>query len=130
MVETGFMETKGRASMENPSMSACATAPLTQSRIREHFRHRTGRGRGQYLHDTAHYLIEIILERCDFEDVGSLIAFCEDPDNLRPWLPTEADRIIFSEGLVQGLREITSATLWETARRAKNEPFGPLSPSV
>lgn len=55
----------------------------------------------------AHDLIAEILAQYDSDEEESLIAFCANADNLRPWLSGAADRIIFSAGLVEGLREIS-----------------------
>ncbi len=63
--------------------------------------------RGQHIQDVALDLIAKILSQCDSDDAASLIAFCANADNLRPWLHNEADRIIFSAGLVEGLRELS-----------------------
>ena len=82
------------------------TAPSAQCEILGHFRRRAGHGHGQHLHNVARHLMEVILARRDFDDLDSLIVFCEAPDNLRPWLPSEADRIIFSDMLAEGLREL------------------------
>lgn len=64
--------------------------------------------RDQALGNIPYYLASAILEHDTFDTIDSLIAFCEDPDNLRPWVPSEADRIIFSDELAQRLRQIRS----------------------
>jgi len=74
--------------------------------ILAHFRQRRGHGRGQYLHSVTYHLMKMILDQKECAPLESLIEFCDTPDNLRRWLPAEADRIIFSDGLSQGLREI------------------------
>jgi hypothetical protein len=65
---------------------------------------------GRLLHNAARYLMRLILQEHEFADMDDLIAFCADPDNLRAWLPTETDRMIFSEGLVEGLRDIADGS--------------------
>jgi hypothetical protein len=87
-------------------MKPAATRLVVRAAILAHFQQRRGRGRGRYLHNVAYHLIRIILGQREFDSLESLIAFCDDPDNLCPWLPMEADRIILSNGLVQGLREL------------------------
>lgn len=62
----------------------------------------------QLLGNIPYYLARAILGHHAFETIESLIVFCEDPDNLQPWLPSETDRIVFSNELVQRLREIRS----------------------
>lgn len=71
-----------------------------------YFRRRCGRGR--ILHNAACHLVEHILKLLGTARVEDVIAFCSDPENLRPWLPTETDRLIFSEGLLEGLRDVAS----------------------
>ncbi len=88
-------------------MLESGSGSLSQSEILSHFRRRVGHGRGQHLHDVAHDLIGKILLRYDSRDTESLISFCANADNLRPWLRSEADRIVFAAGLVEGLREIS-----------------------
>jgi len=89
-------------------MKAAAATPVQRSVILAHFQRRRGHGRGPYLHNVAYHLVRIMLGQKDFDSLESLISFCDTPDNLRPWLPMEADRIIFSDGLVRGLHEILS----------------------
>jgi hypothetical protein len=78
-------------------------------------------GHCRLLHNAACYLIRLILEEHEFADMEELVAFCAAPDNLRMWLPSETDRIIFSEGLVEELRELTACFAREAARTVKNE---------
>lgn len=66
-------------------------------------------GADRTFNNVAYHLMRAILARHDFDGVETLIAFCKEPENLRPWLPTETDRIIYSDGLVEGLHEIASA---------------------
>ena len=84
------------------------TASSTQPGILGFFRRRIGHGREEYLHNVAYHLMAMILGRHDFDEVASLVTFCENPDNLQTWLPSEADRIVFSDMLVERLRTIPS----------------------
>lgn len=79
---------------------------INNDSIIEHFKHRGGHGRGQLLYNTTYYLMRMILADRSFESFEGLASFCEDPENLRTWLPCEADRVIFSEGLRLGLHEL------------------------
>ncbi len=83
-------------------------APLDRTKILDYFSRRNGSGSGRHLHGVAFYLMEHILSQRQFEDIESLEAFCRKPDNLGPWLPSEADRIVFGGGLVEGLGEMMS----------------------
>ncbi len=74
--------------------------------ILRYFRRRCGHGR--ILHNAACHLVQLILERVRSDRIEDLMAFCANPENLRPWLPTETDRFIFSEGLLEGLRHLAS----------------------
>jgi|GEM_PF-1876810 len=85
-------------------------ASSTRSEILAFFQRHIGHGREQHLHNIGYHLMAMILERHDSDDVDSLIAFCEDPDNLQPWLPSEADRIVFSDMLVERLHTIPSGS--------------------
>ncbi len=76
--------------------------------ILAHFLRRRSHDWGQYLHNVAYHLMRMILTQQEFDSLESLMAFCGAPENLRPWLPAEADRIILSRGLTQGLNEIPS----------------------
>lgn len=78
------------------------------NKILIHLRQYRGFRGDQLLGNVPYYLANAILEHHAFDTIESLIAFCEDPDNMRPWLPSEADRIVFSDELVQRLHEIRS----------------------
>ncbi len=80
--------------------------PLDDKPIIEFFKNRNGQGRGQLLHNANYYLIRMILAERQFDDVHDLAAFCGNPDSLRTWLPTEADRIIFAEGLREAFKDM------------------------
>lgn len=75
--------------------------------ILEHFRQRRGQGRGKYLDNLVYHLMRMILEGEEFGCLESLITFCRLPENLSRWLPTEADRMVFSGSLAQGLLEMS-----------------------
>lgn len=74
--------------------------------IVQYFHRRCGHGR--ILHNAACHLMQLILSRLGTDSIEDLMAFCADPQNLRPWLPTETDRYIFSIGLLEGLRDLAS----------------------
>ena len=78
--------------------------PVGGDVILAHFWQR--RGHGQYLRNVAYHLMRMILDQREFGSLESVIEFCGIPDNLRRWLPTKADRIIFSDDLTQRLREM------------------------
>jgi hypothetical protein len=99
--------------------------------IVEHFKNRHGHGRGEFLHNAAYYLIRMILSQRSFQSVHDLTTFCENPENLRWWLPSESDRIIFSDGLLEGLQEFretrtsasaSTSTSTSTPTSAKADP--------
>ena len=76
--------------------------------IIQHFRQCYGLRRGRFLHNVTYHLVSIILQQRDFPNMRSFIEFCKNPDNLRSWLPSQKDRIIFSAGLVETLRSMDS----------------------
>ncbi|HOW69989.1 MAG TPA: hypothetical protein PKY77_05240 [Phycisphaerae bacterium] len=75
-------------------------------RVVRYFRRRCGEGR--ILHNAACHLLQLILGQPGTGRVKDLMAFCANPENLKPWLPNATDRLIFSEGLLEGLRDLTS----------------------
>ncbi len=81
---------------------------LPSDTILAHLRRCGGSGCGQHLANVPYHLMSMIFNQHDFDSLGSLIAFCEEPRNLKRWLPSEADRIVFSNELVQCLREMSS----------------------
>ena len=78
--------------------------------ILDHFRKRLLQGRGQRFHDSVYLLLGLLFGHRDFDSVESLIEYCADHDNLRPWLLHEADRAMFSAELVHGLHDMISKT--------------------
>ena len=79
---------------------------LEKQAIIRHFNQCAHNGHAHLLHNAACYLMRLILKQRDFESVEALMEFCKEPGNLGAWLPTETDRIIFSEGLCEGLRDM------------------------
>lgn len=73
-----------------------------------YFQVRDGHGRGQLLHDAAYRLVRAALAKHDFHGFDQVMSFCEDPENLRPWLPSDPDRMLFVQGLRQGLHDENS----------------------
>ncbi len=71
---------------------------------------REGRtGGSRLLYDAASCLMGRILRGHDFDSLRALRHYCADTNHLRPWLPTRTDRVIFSEGLLEGLRDFESS---------------------
>ena len=87
-------------------MRTQAAKPMEGDVVLAHFRQCRGHGRGEYLDNVAYHLMRMILEGEEFDSLESVIRFCQIPENLGRWLPAEADRIVFSAALVQGLREM------------------------
>ncbi len=96
-------------------------------RILAYLRQRGGLRRGQRLGNVPYYLMSVILEHHDFDSLDSLIVFCENRDNLRRWVPSEGDRIVFSDQLVRRLREMPSNP--STGLDVPAEMEQPLSPT-
>ena len=82
---------------------------IDHDQIMRYFRLRHPFGGGHYLDNVTCQLAAMILQQREFPDVHSFIAFCEDPDNLRSWLPSGDDRVVFSADLVQILRAVRAA---------------------
>ena len=71
----------------------------------DRFRACADRGGEPYLHHVACHLLRLILTRHDFATLDDLVAFCDEPANLRTWLPSTTDRMAFSARLADGLRQ-------------------------
>lgn len=98
---------EGWPSMEQDIKNRDSTMESSE-RILVYLQQRGGKCRDQLLGNIPYYLASAILEHHAFDTIESLMSFCEDPDNMRPWLPSEADRVVFSDELLQRLREIGS----------------------
>lgn len=94
------------AEMKNQDADGYDWSQVSREAILAHFRNRPTGARGRHLHDSVHYLMRLILEHRDFHSIESLVEYCKNHDNLRPWLLREADRVIFSTELVRGLRDM------------------------
>lgn len=94
--------------------------PIDNDVIIGHFQGAAGYGRGRLLHNAACYLMRMILKEHAFADMEELTAFCGNPDSLRAWLPTETDRIIFAEGLVETLRDLPRSHGRRGAKERRN----------
>jgi len=103
-------------------VNARAPASRDGDVVLAHFRQRTGQGHGQHLRKVAHHVMGMVLDQLDFDSLDSLIAFCNDADNLKVWFPNEVDRAVFSHEFVQGLRELACVSSGECqAPRMKDE---------
>ena len=94
--------------MRNEDTKGHAWSQASGEAILAHFRNRPLRGCGQHFHDFVCHLLRLILEHRDFHSLELLVEYCGDYDNLRPWLLHEADRVMFSAELVQGLKEVAT----------------------
>ena len=81
---------------------------LCKEVILRHFRDRSSTG-DDLLHRAAHPLVGMIVEERGLSDVNSLMQFVEEPENLRPWLPSRNDRVWLSGAIRQGLQELSRA---------------------
>lgn len=100
---------------------------VPSDRVLAYIRQHNGLHRGHPFDSVPYYLMSMILKHHDFDDIESLIAFCEDRNNLRRWLPSEADRIVFSSELVRGLREMSAEPRMKSDMPAATRP--PSSPA-
>ncbi|UCC29314.1 MAG: hypothetical protein JSU86_14060 [Phycisphaerales bacterium] len=92
--------------MNNQDAGGHGRSQVSREAILAHFRNRPTRARGRHRRDSVHYLMRLILDHRDFNSLESLIEYCKNHDNLRPWLLREADRVIFSTELVRGLHDM------------------------
>ncbi len=98
---------------------------VCDERILASLMHQDSSGLNQFLENVPYYLAGSILKRNSFETIEAFRTFCEKPDNLRHWLPSEADRAVFSDELVRRLGNISS----ENAEHTDKQPEAPLHPS-
>ena len=96
----------------------------TDDDFADRFRAAVGGRHHRYLDDVASYLLERIVTRQRFENLDSIIAYCQDPRHLSHWLPSEADRILVSDGLVSGLRKIAARAALTVPNNAHNKTAG------
>lgn len=94
--------------MKNQDTEGHAKSQVSHEAILDHFRNRPRHGCGRHFHDSLHHLLRLVLEQRDFHSLESIIEYCGDHDNLRPWLLHEADRVMFSAALTQGLHDMVS----------------------
>lgn len=92
--------------MKNQDANGHDRSQVSREAILAHFRNRPAGARGRHLRDSVYYLMRSILEHRDFDSLESLVEYCTNHDNLRPWLLREADRVIFSTELVRGLHDM------------------------
>jgi hypothetical protein len=74
--------------------------------ILDYLGNRERNGEGRLMQEAAYYLMRLIFRARDFDSLQQLAEFCQDPDNLRPWLRNETDRLVLSEELCEDLREM------------------------
>ena len=94
--------------MKNRDMEQHIGSRVSREAILDHFRNRPLKGCARHFHDSVYHVLRLVLEHRDFHSLESLIEYCGDHDNLRPWLLHEADRVMFSAELIQGLRDMAS----------------------
>ena len=96
--------------MNNEDAEGHARSQVSHEAIIDHFRNRPLQGHGQRFHHSVYHLVRLVLEHRDFHSLESLMEYCGNYDNLRPWLLHEADRVMFSDELIQGLCDMVSKT--------------------
>lgn len=74
--------------------------------ILECFRQRDGDTDTLLPRDATYRLMQAILAERSFSDLDALAKFCQDPQNLRPWLPNELDRRVLADRLMKGLHDM------------------------
>lgn len=82
-----------------------ANQALPPEIVIERFQRRPLSNGAQKTHQLACDLLLGILSQHRFETVDQLICFCREPDNLRDWLTSEAERILMANELERGLTE-------------------------
>ncbi len=93
-------------------------------RVLSYLRQRSYFDHGRRARDLACQIMGRILSTRTFDGVGDMIAYCQEPDNLRDWVSSEAERIILSHELERGLREALSYMACTNERLIPPEPPG------
>lgn len=78
-----------------------------QSALAANLRTASANPNGTFRQHVALQLAMLILAQKRFRTVAALRKFCTDPDNLRAWLPSDADRINLARELCAFLRTIS-----------------------
>jgi len=60
--------------------------------------------RDVYRRNIACQLALLIAAQKQFQTIAELHEFCRDPENLRPWLPNDADRVNLAAELASSLQ--------------------------
>ena len=79
---------------------------IAKDAILAHFGTPHGGGPAQMWSDMVYALMRVILSKVDFENLEQLAEFCDDPNNLVPWVSGESDRVVFASRLAEGVREM------------------------
>jgi hypothetical protein len=95
--------------------------PIDKDLVLDYLGSREDDGRERLLHQAAYYLMRLIFRKKRFGSVEQLLEFCEEPENLHPWLPNETDRILLSGELRDSLQNLVT-DLGLTACVADEEP--------
>jgi len=82
--------------------------PIDKDLVLTHFRTRRNDERNRVWSDMAYVLMRMILSKVEFDSVEDLAKFCDDPNNLLPWVSSESDRVIFASRLAERVREMMS----------------------
>ncbi len=90
--------------------------PIEKDSVLAHFRTRGNEGRNRVWSDMAYVLMRVILSKVEFDRVEDLAKFCDDPNNLLPWVSSESDRVIFASRLAERVREMMSQAASNAAR--------------
>lgn len=62
-----------------------------------------------YRRNIAFQLATLIAAQRPFQNLSELCRFCSDPDNLRPWLPSQADRVNLAAEFATTLPQMSAA---------------------
>ena len=82
--------------------------PIDKDSVLIHFRTRRTEGRNRVWSDMAYVLMRVILSKVEFDSIDELAKFCDEPNNLLPWVSSESDRVVFASRLGERVREMMS----------------------
>ncbi len=90
--------------------------------ILDHFGKRESNGEGRLMQEAAYYLMWLIFRVRDFDSLQQLAEFCQHPDNLRPWLRNETDRMVLCAELSKGVGEMKEIRHFRVRAAAQVSP--------
>ena len=101
--------------------------PLNHDAILDYLKQRDGDAGSLLPPDATYGLMRAILADRNFGDIDALARFCQDSENLRPWLLNELDRRALADRLTKVLHDMFFAEIRAAKRTVSmlsDHPWG------